>query len=470
MKTFWSYIKIAWIVCCIGLGCKPQKKVGKDAKPNIIFLLTDDQRWDALSYAGNTTLKTPHLDTLATNGVYFENAYVTTSICAVSRASILTGQYARRHNIWGFAKNFSEEQLQNTYPLLLKKAGYQTGFIGKYGVGNKLPKGHFDYWRGFPGQGTYQAVDEKGDSLHLTQKMGNQALEFIDMAASKTQPFCLSVSFKAPHVDESNGYGYFHFDEKYQNLYVKDTVEVPVTSSPDFQNHFPERFVQNNVATNRWKQRFATPREQQESIKAYYRLIHGVDVTVGRILEKLKEKGQDKNTIIVYTSDNGFYLGEYGFAGKWYGSDPAIRIPMIIYDSRPNAKKGKKLSQKVLNIDVAPTILSLAGIKPPNSMQGKDLTQLIENPQMEWRDAFFYEHLWQSSDAYYIPSTEGVVRGEKKYMKYFMNRDTTDIVFEELYDLERDSLEIKNLIGNPEANSLEKEMKNTYSILKKMAE
>ncbi len=459
----------------ITIGCKEEnapvdKQTNENKPPNILFLLTDDQRWNALGYAGNTILKTPHMDFLAENGVYFSNAYVTTSICAVSRASILTGQYARRHGIWGFQKNLSKEQFALTYPMLLKKAGYTVGFIGKYGVGNQMPEAAFDYWKGFPGQGTFKAVDENGDSLHLTQKMGKQAITFISDQQGSQTPFCLSVSFKAPHVDESYGPGFFLYDKTYENEYANDTIPVPMVSAETYYDSFPKEFTKNNVARNRWEQRFKTPEMQQKSIKDYYRLIHGVDVVVGQILETLKETGADKNTIIVFTSDNGFYLGEYGFAGKWYGSEPSIRVPMIIYDPRPEAIKGITIDQKVLNIDVAPTLVSFAGITPPETMQGTDLTQLILEPKMEWRDSFFYEHLWQSSDRYYIPSTEGVVAGNKKYMKYFMNRDTTDIVYEELYDLETDSLEINNLIERPEAAKLETALKKKLVEFKKAAE
>ncbi|MBQ0733569.1 sulfatase [Aquimarina celericrescens] len=434
--------------------------------PNIIFLLTDDQRWDALGYAGNQTLQTPNIDALAKNGVYFKNAYVTTSICAVSRASILTGQYARRHQIWGFSKDFSEKQLNNTYPLLLRKSGYRTGFIGKYGVGHQLPKAKFDYWKGFPGQGTFTQKDSAGNAIYLTQKIGQQASEFLELQKSSDKPFCLSVSFKAPHVEGDPGY--FLPNKIFDSLYRNTNVKVPKTSNSAYFDHFPKEFTENNVARNRWKDRFATPVMQQESIKKYYRLIHGVDVVVGDIVEKLKDTGQDKNTVIIFTSDNGFYLGEYGFAGKWYGSNPSIRIPMIIYDPRKK-HKGIVIEKIALNIDLAPTILSIANVDIPKIIQGKDLTKLIDNPKTDWRDAFFYEHLWQSSNRYYIPSTEGVVCNDKKYMKYFRNENTEEVIFEELYDISEDPDEIKNLINVKGQETLKFQMKEQYEILKKEA-
>ncbi|AWX43704.1 putative sulfatase YidJ [Flagellimonas maritima] len=465
-----SFFCIAVLICV--LGCNRSKRdirsQNENNTPNIIFLLTDDQRWDALGYAGNSDIITPNLDTLAAESVYFKNAYVTTSICAVSRASILTGQYARRHNIWGFAKNFSEEQLQNTYPLLLRKAGYHIGFIGKYGVGNKLPSKHFDYWKGFPGQGTFNERDENGDSIHLTKKIGKQIVDFLELQQGNEKPFSLSVSFKAPHVESDPGH--FNPDRAYDDLYVTDSMNIPKTSIEAFRNYFPERFTENNVARNRWETRFANPTMQQESIKDYYRLIYGVDQVVGKLRKELERLNLDQNTIIIFTSDNGFYLGEYGLAGKWYGSEPSIRVPMIIYNPSDTINAQKTINDKVLNIDIAPTILSYAGIQLPEQMQGKDLSELIDGKNNNWRNEFFYEHIWESSEAYYIPSTEGVVSGDKKYMKYFMNRDTTDVIFEELYDLSKDPKEINNLIGKPEANGLEMALRKKYVALKKAGE
>ncbi|GAA0873335.1 sulfatase [Gangjinia marincola] len=422
--------------------------------------MADDQRWDALSIAGNKHIETPFLDKLANQGTYFTNAYVTTSICAVSRASILTGQYARKHGIWGFDKNIEGDQLTNTYPLQLKKHGYTIGFIGKYGVGYELPSKQFDYWKGFGGQGSFKSKDDLDQPIHLTKRIEGQILEFIDLQKDAQKPFSLSVSFKAPHVEGDPGY--FLPDQHYDSLYSDNEVATPPTSSSKYFDHFPKEFTQNNVARNRWETRFATDSMQQANIKKYYRLVHGIDQTVGALLKKLKETGLDKNTIIIYSSDNGFYLGEYGFAGKWYGSDPSIRVPLIIYDPKNTERTPKQINQKALNIDIAPTILAMAGTPIPSRMQGKDLTRLIADTTISWRDRFFYEHIWQSSERYYIPSTEGVVVSDKKYMRYFKDKDTANIIFEELYDLKHDPEEKNNLIGKEEFSALEQELKNTY--------
>ncbi|MCM5663864.1 sulfatase family protein [Galbibacter mesophilus] len=461
-KLFLLILAIAFISC----SRSPKKEQSLEVKkrPNIIFLLSDDQRADAIGFAENEDVQTPNIDRLAKEGTYFKNAYVTTSICAVSRASILTGQYARKHKIWGFQKNFSKEQLENTYPLILRQNGYTTGFIGKYGVGHALPKEEFDYWKGFAGQGSFKQINEKGDSIHLTKKIEGQAITFLNSQIGSNKPFCLSVSFKAPHVEGDPGY--FLPDESYTNLFKDAKLAVPETSKQEFFNHFPDNFTKNNVARNRWEDRFKTAEMQQENIKKYYELIYGIDTAIGNILKSLKENGQDKNTIIIFSSDNGFYLGEYGFAGKWYGSDPSIRVPLIIYHPENQNFRSKIISKMALNIDIAPTILGFAGIEAPKDMQGKDLRELIENPNISWRKEFFYEHLWQSSPAYYIPSTEGIVDGNTKYMLYFKNRDTASVVFEELYKLNEDPNETNNLANNNKFIDLKRKLKRKMAKLK----
>ena len=461
-KTILFYCLLMFLFSC-NKKDEPQDNI-KPKQPNIIFLLADDQRADGVGFMGNEHIITPNLDSLAEKGTVFNNAYVTTSICAVSRASILTGQYARRHDIWGFAKNFTKTQLDSIYPLVLSQNGYYTGFIGKYGVGNQLPKDKFDYWRGFAGQGSFKQVDSLGKPIHLTKKINGQIQEFINLQKKESKPFCLSVSFKAPHVEGDPGY--FLPDENYTKMFEADTLPVPKSSNEAFFNYFPKKFTENNVARNRWQTRFATPVMQQENIKKYYQLIHGIDNAVGDLVNSLRINGLLENTIIIYTSDNGFYLGEYGFAGKWYGSEPSIKVPLMIFDGRKQHTKKLVRDDIALNIDIAPTILGIAGIKIPKVMQGKNLLLKGVDKNYKDREVFFYEHLWQSSTAYYIPSTEGIVYKDKKYMRYFMNRDTTDVIFEEAYNLTKDPIEINNLVFDEKHQSFIEDLRNSMYLLK----
>jgi len=428
--------------------------------PNIIFLLADDHRKSAMGYAGNEIIQTPNLDDLAANGLYFENAYVTTSICAVSRASILTGQYARRHGIWDFSTALSDSVFSQTYPMLLKQAGYRVGFIGKYGVGRDMPEQAFDYWKGFPGQGKYEHTDSAGNYLHLTRLMGNQAVEFLQ--TNEEKPFCLSVSFKAPHVQDVDP-RQFVYDSTYQEMFADAEIPLPETADSSYWEVFPEAFRygkegKHNEARRRWYMRFSDPEHYQESVKGYYRLIYGIDQVVGRLRETLAEQGMDENTVFVYIGDNGFYLGEHGMAGKWYGHEESIRVPFFIYDPRlEESQRGKRLEEIALNIDVAPTILQAAGIEAPGQMQGENLYQLAEGTPAKWRKDFLYEHLFEYKT---IPMSEGVVGEQYKYMRYFWDNNRDDLVYEELFDFKNDPIEVNNLIDDEEYEELEQKLVN----------
>ena len=438
----WALLLAGWGTEARGGGDAPLEVLEEgmdnrddDGRPNLLLLLTDDQRHDALGVAGNDIIETPHLDSLASTGVRFRNAFVTTSICAVSRASILSGQYARRHGIHDFAASFTPDALAQTYPAVLRQAGYYTGFIGKFGVGSAMPDSLFDVWHGFPGQGTYNEQDESGNPIHLTRKMGNQAVAFLEAAAERDAPFALSISFKAPHVEAPN---IFLSDAAFDALYADATIPPPHPGD-DFAS-FPAFFRENNEGRTRWQARFSTPELYQENVKRYYRLVFGVDRVVGQIRAALDALGLAENTVILLTSDNGFFLGEHGLAGKWYAYDASIRVPMIFYDPRaPETQHGQVRDEMALNIDVAPTLLALAGESVPAEMQGRNLTALLRGETSDWREDFFYEHLFAYDGR--IPRTEGVVADSYKYIRYI----DPEPPYEELYDTAADPLETVNL-------------------------
>jgi arylsulfatase A-like enzyme len=404
--------------------------------PNIIFLLTDDQRWDTMGCAGNPIVQTPNMDAMAYDGVRFTNAFVTTSICACSRASIFSGQWVSRHGIKDFNTPFSPEALSQTYPMLLRKAGYRIGFIGKYGVGAAkfLPTDKYDYWRGFPGQGKYEHKDENGNYKHLTQIMGEQAAEFLQ-GCSTDQPFCLSISFKAPHVQDGDP-RQFIYDRAYKDLYKDVTIPTPETADPRYFEALPE-FLRTSEARRRWEIRFSTPEKFQESVKSYYRLITGVDVVIGQIRDRLAQLGFADNTVLMLMGDNGFYLGEYGLAGKWFPHEKSIRVPLIVFDPRAIRKlRGRTADQMALNVDVAPTILELAGVSVPAQMQGRSLVPLLDGKTPRWRADFFYEHPFEHKT---IARTVGLRTQRYKYARY------VDYDYEELYDLKNNPEETVNL-------------------------
>lgn len=411
-----------------GLLLQPKRR------PNILFLLSDDQRHDTLGCMGNGVIRTPHIDSLATRGTVFTNTFVSTAICVSSRASIFSGLYTRCHGIDEFNKQFTPEQFARTYPALLRAAGYRTGFIGKYGLdGGQLPEQEFDYWRGFRGQGSYFPRGEPGP--HLTGIMGDQALEFLESSPS-AQPFCLSVSFKAPHVQDQDPRQFLP-DPADKALYEDARWPYPPPKS-DLINGLPVS-VQRSEARRRWAVRFSTSELFHESVRNYYRLISGIDREVGRMLETLRRRGLLENTLVIYTSDNGFYLGEFGLAGKWFMHEESIRVPLVM--AGPGVPASRRFDDLALNLDMGPTMLAAAGVRAPASMQGRNLLDRSRPPRSE----FFYEHTFRSGG--WIPATEGVRAQDWKYTRYI--DEPGDV--EELFHLSDDPGETKNLARRDEA-------------------
>jgi len=411
-------------------------------KPNIIFLLADDQRLDTMKTYGNPVMHTPHLDRLASEGVVFDNCFVTTSICATNRACIYTGQYASRNGIWSFRKPLTDEQLANGYAGVLKKHGYHIGFIGKWGVAAP-PKNLYDYNKGWPGQNKFfHTVD--GKPRHLTEMMGEQAIEYLDIATKQDKPFCLAFSFKAPHVYDPDKHFMFQYDPALKDLYKDVAVPAPKMSDPAFFNALPEIFF-DCENRRRWHQRFSTPEKYQKNVKDYWRLISGIDVQVGRIREHLKKLGVADNTIIIYSSDHGFYLGERGFAGKWYAHERSIRVPLLVLDPRQpkEQRSGSWRAAIAMSIDIPSTIMTYAGASVPKGVQGVPLQPVIagQTPS-DWRTEFFYEH---NLGIRTIPQSEGVRTPRWKYMVFHQ----ADPPYEELYDMQVDPDEAHNLAYDP---------------------
>ena len=417
------------------------------AKPNILFILTDDQRWNALGCMGDINILTPNLDRLARRGVLFQNHFVTTSICCCSRASIFTGQYVRRHGIGDFQKPLTAAQWAQTYPALLRQQGYRAGFIGKFGVGNDKAvaamAGEFDFWRGVPGQGGRYFI-EPGDRsrTHQTARMGAQALEFLQ-ANPTNQPFCLSISFTAPHARDHMPREYTP-DPRDESLYTNKTIPHPPAATDAYFQLLPKS-VQTSEARTRWHWRFDTPEKFQRNTKDYYRLVSGIDREVGRIVSELQTLGVANNTVIIFTSDNGYFLGDRGLAGKWFMYEESLRDPLIIFDPRqPAGNRGRSEDAMTLNIDFAPTMLDLAGITPPAEMQGRSLMPLVENHHPSaWRTEFFYEHHFAPK---ILPPSEGLRTERWAYIRWVDEQPP----IEELFNLKADPLEAHNLAADPE--------------------
>lgn len=455
-------------------------------KPNIIILLADDMRWDAMSCAGNAVLKTPNIDRLAADGTLFQNAFVTTSICAVSRASILTGQYARRHGINDFKTPIAN--LATTYPTILRKNGYWTGFMGKWGTAQNDREYfqrcamEFDFWAGDMGQTSYwhgkncnyvnndgttnranffcdcpkdaRAKDGTGEngphpSLQNPQHLETQILpakirSFLDQR-DPAKPFCLSVSFKAPH----GPWGGFAPE------FEKDFVGIEMPSRPNVSREDALRqpdFLRASLENDRGLKFAEDPSidgPRQSNQRQYYRLIEGIDRCVGGLLSELHKRDLAKNTVIFFTSDNGHFLGEHGFFGKWLMHEESIRVPLIV--SGPSAivgRHGQACGETALNIDIAPTTLDLAGIPTPPTMQGRSLLPQLREPNRPIRESFFYEHPYEHAPKppRHIEPCEGVRTRDWKYITYTKQNGPGA---EALFDLKNDPFETTNVVPDP---------------------
>ncbi len=392
-------------------------------------------------------MKTPSVDRLAAEGVAFQKAFVTTAICCVSRASFLTGLYARHHKVGDFGTPLPDEILAQSYPARFKAAGYRTGCLGKWGIGGPPPTDLFDVWNATGGQGTYfETVN--GERVHNSEILARRAEDFL-RTCPDDQPFCLLVYYKSPHEP-------FQPDPADLPLFANDTFTPPKTATEAHFQAMPE-FIRRSEGRTRRDKRHPTADAYQEFVRTYFRLIAGVDRSVGKILDTLDEQGMTDNTIVVYTSDHGFFLDEHGLSGKWLMHEESIRIPLVIRDPRlPKERRGSQPEQLVLNIDLAPTVLDLAGLPIPEETDGRSLKPLMYGEPVDWRDDFFYEHHFDYGGR--IPKTEGVRTADWKYITY----PGTEPRYEELYNLEKDPFEEQNLADDPASQERLKSMRERY--------
>ncbi len=410
-------------------------------RPNLLFVVTDDQRFDQMSCAGHPVLQTPVMDSLAERGVRFTNAFVTTSICAASRATFMTGRRESRHGYTFGRPPMGPEIGRETYFAQLHDAGYRTGFVGKWGV--KFAKGALGDALDYRRQPS-QPYLRKGKP-HTTTRVANAAIEFLDKQAADN-PFCLSISFWAPHAQDNHDDQYIPPPDL-ANLYDGAEVAVPPLAESGFAA-LPE-FLQQSLGRVRWAWRFDDRAKQIRRTKDYWRMIRGVDRALGRILAKLEERGLADDTVVVFTSDNGYFLGERGLAGKWLIYEESIRVPLIVFDPRADAtRRGVVAEQMVLSTDMAPTLLDLAGLKSPDAYEGRSIAPLVRGETPEWRDEFFYEHSMSHPK---IPKSVGVRGSRWVYARYYEQQP----VFEQLFDLQSDPQQLRNLAGDPQfANEL----------------
>ena len=432
------------------LSACTQNPLNEQSTPNILFFLIDDQRNDILSCEGHPIVQTPTIDYLAENGIRFTNAFVTTSICAASRAAIFTGLYELRHNYTFGRDPIRKEFLEQSYPYLLRQAGYRTGFIGKFGVKiadrDQMIDELFDYYEPAPRSTPHFITIEDGSRRHSAEIKGDQAIAFIRDNPTD-QPFCLSVSFNAVHAVDGNltpgNEGHYPYPAAVADFYEGMDMPLPDLNDPAiFDNH--PAFMKESMHRDRYYWRWDTEEKYQINMKAYLRMISGYDRVMRRVMDALEQKDIDDNTVIIYTADNGYYMGNRGFAGKWSHYEESIRVPLVIYDPRiPGRKTGKITDQMALNLDIPATMLALAQVPIPSIYQGVSLLPLVnDNLGADWRQDFMIEHRLNNPK---IPKYVGL-RGERYvYANYYEQTPA----YEYLHDLETDPDQLNNLATDP---------------------
>jgi arylsulfatase A-like enzyme len=429
----------------------------RSSAPNIVFILIDDLRWDELGCVGHPYIKSPNIDRIAKEGALFRNAFMTTPLCSPSRASFLTGKYAHTHGITDNVDRAAASHRLVTFPALLYRAGYETAFIGKWHMGNDdTPRPGFDRWVSFKGQGTYlnPEINEDGKMVrrrgYTTDILNGYAVEFIRQRHDK--PFLVYLAHKAihPEVTQNNDGSVNLQDaerfipaERHQNAYAGVSIpRRPSYGRPPEGKPALQRQIGNLPPLG---PRTVTP---DDAILGRQRTLLAIDEGVGGILKALNETGQLDNTIIVFTSDNGYFYGEHGLSvERRLAYEESIRLPLLVRYPRV-VKAGTVKDEMALNIDLAPTLLSLAGVPVPDDMQGRSLVPLLKGEPVAWRKSFLIEYYSDTVFPRILQMGYKAVRtGSWKYIHYL---ELTGM--DELYDLKEDPYEMHNLINAPSAS------------------
>jgi len=418
------------------------------AKPrNVVFILSDDHRYDAMSFMGHQFAETPHMDSMARNGVHLQNAFVTTSLCSPSRASILTGLYTFRHRVIDNNRLVPDGTL--FFPQYLQQAGYSTGFIGKWHMGgaHDNPRPGFDYWVSFRGQGNYlppgprYTINVNGERVpqdgYITTLLTRYAIDFLKQQQDRDKPFFLYLSHKAVHAN-------FTPEEKYARRFAEKPFDRPDSEELVKGNsrNLPRWLLDQRNSWHGVDFPYHSDLNIEEYYKKYCEALCSVDDSVGAVLDQLKKMGIHDETLVIYMGDNGFMFGEHGLIDKRVAYETSIRVPMLM--QCPDLfQGGSVVDRMVANIDIAPTVMDAMGLQKPPHMDGESFIQLAEGKEVQWRDYFLYVYYWEKN----FPQSPTVfsLRNDRwKYNTYYGLWDT-----DELFDLQADPMEQKNLIRDP---------------------
>jgi len=452
-----DFLKAAALGAAAGLSCQrlPGTRRG-ERRPNVVFILTDDQRWDALGCAGHPFLKTPHLDRLAAEGARFANCFCTTSLCSPSRASMLSGLYAHAH---GITNNFTDYPNDlPSFPRQLQAAGYATAYIGKWHMNEQSDERRpgFDFWASHKGQAKYYDTEFNINGTrgvlkgYYTTRVTDLAIDWMAQQRPQDKPFLLILGHKAPHSPNTP-------EPQYEHLFDNVKIEYPDTAfhlegKPDWIRQRLDTW--HGIYGPLWGFRKEFPDRRPEAVsafaafcRAYYATIKSLDDSVGRLYEALRASGQLDNTLIIFVGDNGFFLGEHGMMDKRTMHEASIRIPLL---ARYPAliRPGTVVGRMVLNVDIAPTILDICGAAPLPKGHGQSWRRLAAGDATGWRTSWYYTYDYEKQFPY-TPNVRGVRTDDWKYIHYPHGDGKPDRHRAELYHLKADPLETKNLIDDP---------------------
>lgn len=424
------------------LGALP---VWADDRPNIVFFFTDDQASSMLGCYGHPLVKTPNIDRLATKGTRFANAFVSHPICWVSRTTILTGLTGRSYGTPGQRDLARPDAVKALYSDEMWRAGYRTGFFGKWHA--KMPPGfkredHFDVFEAI-GRNPFYKKQADGPLRHETEVIVDRGIAFLQNQP-RDQPFALNLWFNACHAEDGDrrpGIGHFPWPRAVDGLYAEDEMAPPRLNDPAIFDGQPE-FLRTTINRERFFWRWNTDLKYRTNMRAYLRMVSGIDGAIGRLLRMLEESGLAENTIIVYSADNGYHMGNRGFAGKWSHYEESLRVPLIVMDPRlPEARRGRVTEFSALNLDLPSTFLDWAGVEVPAHYQGLSLKPILERNAPAWRQESFHEHFAVRAR---IPAYEALRTGRFKYVRYVDHGN-----HEFLHDLKEDPDELENFVDDP---------------------
>jgi arylsulfatase A-like enzyme len=437
--------------------------------PNILYIMADDHAAPAMSCYGGRLNKTPNIDRIANEGMRFTNCFCTNSLCGPSRAVLLTGKYSHINGFRDNGANTHFNGAQQTFIKMLGASGYQTAIIGKWHL-NSTPTG-FDYWCILPGQGVY--FDPQFNDMGKMGKVNGYVTDIITdktidriKGRDKNKPFCILCHHKAPHREWSP-------DEKHAKMYEDVEIPLPPTLYDDYSNrgtaaHDQQMTIAKALTKTDLKQDppagltgdALTKWKYERFIKDYLRVIASVDDNVGRLLDLLDKEGLAENTIVIYTSDNGFFLGDHGWFDKRFMYEESLHIPFVVrYPG--HIKPGTVVNDLAINADFAPTFLEYAGVKPADDMQGHSLRPVFEgHTPADWRQSMYY-HYYEFPQPHHVHPHYGV-RTQKYKLIYFYTLKEW-----ELYDLEKDHYELKSVYNDPAYAEVRKELTAELERLRK---